>query len=149
MGGQLVFSPASDCPLAGRKILVVEDEWLLACGLEDILGRWGCRVLGPFARAADATAALADRTAPRPDLALLDLNLADGSSLPVAERLARLGVPFLLVSACGSLPRDAAAVLRAAPHLTKPVPDDHLRRAMRQSLAARRCSLEHPADRVA
>jgi DNA-binding response OmpR family regulator len=135
--------------LAGRKVLVVEDEWVLARALQDTLDRWGCQVLGPFARATDAVAALADRTAPRPDLALLDLNLADGTSLPVAERLARLGVPFLLVSACGSLPRDAAAVLRAAPYLTKLVPDDQLRRAMRQSLAARRCDAAHPVDRVA
>src|SRR3954453_18820244 len=73
-------------PLEGRRVLVVEDEYIVALDLEGMLLGLGCEVLGPVASIAQAQA-------------LLDLNLLDGLALPVAERLAGMGVPFVVCSA--------------------------------------------------
>ena len=80
---------------AGFKVLVAEDDTLIAMELEAILKDAGYVVLGPCASAADALAELA---AGRPDAALLDIGLADGPAAPVAEGLAAAGVPFVLVT---------------------------------------------------
>src|SRR3954454_10127358 len=69
-----------------RRILVVEDEALIAMDLERIVRCAGCAVLGPVGRAEEAL-----RLAPeeRPDAAILDIELADGDSFAVADALAR------------------------------------------------------------
>src|SRR4051812_26531837 len=83
-------------PLEGRRVLVVEDEYIVALDLEGMLLGLGCEVLGPVASIAQAQALLGRE---RPDVALLDLDLLDGLALPVAERLAGMGVPFVVCSA--------------------------------------------------
>ena len=83
----------------GARILVVEDEALVAMLIEDTLSDAGYRVLGPAATVADALALLA---AERPDGAVLDLNLGGETSLPVADRLDAEGIPFLICSGYGA-----------------------------------------------
>jgi DNA-binding response OmpR family regulator len=80
---------------AQPRILVVEDETILAMMLEDVLMDQGYSVVGPFARVA---AALQAAELEALDAALLDVNLAGEMVFPVAEMLARRGVPFLLMT---------------------------------------------------
>ena len=86
-------------PLAGRRVLVVEDEALVAMLLEDVLLDAGAEVAGP---AATATAALALLAAALPDAAVVDVNLGGHTSEPVTAALAASGVPFLVATGYGT-----------------------------------------------
>ncbi|WP_298966302.1 response regulator [uncultured Methylobacterium sp.] len=103
--------------LNGRRVLIVEDETLIAMELGDLVVDAGGQVVGP-ARSNRQALALLDRDAV--DVALLDLNLADGDATPTAQRLIDEGIPVLICTA-GVLPR---AMRAAWPHLpvhSKPV----------------------------
>lgn len=91
--------------LAGKRVLVVEDEMLVARLVEDILEELGCVVVGPFAR---VPAALEAAKAETFDLALLDVNVANEEVFPVAYELEQRGLPFLFLTGYGSsaLPKD-------------------------------------------
>jgi DNA-binding response OmpR family regulator len=79
------------------RILIVEDEALLALALEASLREAGHVVIGA---AATETAAIALVDAARPDLALVDIRLRNGDSgTAVARRLHRRGIPALFISA--------------------------------------------------
>ncbi len=103
--------------LAGLRILIVEDELLLAMDYEEMLEREGCIVLGPVGRQARALALL---ELERPDAAILDLNLAGERSTAVAEALEALEVPFVIVTGYGERTLQEP-VLRRAPRLGKPL----------------------------
>jgi len=79
-------------PLSGRRVLVVEDEMIVAWLLEDMLADFGCVVVGPAARVEQALAVI---DAEAIDAAVLDLNLNGQKSYPVADALAARGVPFV------------------------------------------------------
>jgi len=79
-------------PLSGRRVLVVEDETMVAWLLEDMLADLGCAVVGPAARVNQALAML---DAEAIDAAVLDVNLKGQKSYPVADALAARGVPFV------------------------------------------------------
>ena len=82
----------TDCPLSGRRVLVVEDEMIVAWLLQDMLADLGCAVVGPAARVAQALAMI---DAEAIDAAVLDVNLNGQKSYPVADALAARGVPFV------------------------------------------------------
>jgi CheY-like chemotaxis protein len=84
--------------LTGRKILVVEDEMLIAMLLEDLLEDLGCQVLGPVANVLQALELTAKE---RPDAAVLDVNLGTEPVYPVADALTRAEVPFVFVTGYG------------------------------------------------
>jgi len=84
--------------LAGKKVLVVEDEMLLALDLEDILATAGCQVVGPAMRLETALSLASDAAI---DLAVLDINLHGARSYPVADILLDRGIPFLFASGYG------------------------------------------------
>ena len=84
--------------LIGKRVLVVEDEVLVALLVEDMLADAGCTVIGPFGRVREALDALATETV---DLALLDVNIAGEKVFPVAHALADRNVPFLFVTGYG------------------------------------------------
>jgi len=95
-------------PLLGRRVLLVEDEALVAMLIGDALSDAGAVVIGPFAAVADMP----------PELAILDLNLGGESSLPIADDLVARGVPIIFASGYGNAglpPR-----YRASPMLAKP-----------------------------
>jgi DNA-binding NarL/FixJ family response regulator len=119
-------------PVDGLRVLVVEDEALIAMELEDRLAAMGCVVVGPAANVARALALLASE---RPDLALLDVNLGRERSTPVAEALRAAGVPFLLATGYDDAQLTEAA-FRDAPRLGKPV--DGRKLALAIALAAGR-----------
>ena len=94
------------------RLLVCEDNPIIAMELEFLLEGAGHRVVAIAARSTAAIAAARDH---RPDAALVDLGLADGrTGMQVADELRRLGIPFVIVSGeLGFLPEDhgAAALL--------------------------------------
>ncbi|WP_426954254.1 response regulator [Muricoccus radiodurans] len=107
--------------LAGRRILVVEDEPLITFLLEDALMIAGAGVVVQAARVAEALSALTTAMSEGGiDAAVIDYSLADGqSALPVADRLAELSVPF--VFATGLAPSDVNKGRHEnAPVITKP-----------------------------
>ena len=118
--------------LAGRRILVVEDETLIAILIEELLQELGCVVVGPVARL-DAALQLASNEAL--DAAVLDVTIRGGHIQPVAEQLLARGIPFVLASGYGdwSLPEN----LRDQPRLTKPFTHQELEQQVRQ-LCSRR-----------
>jgi PAS domain S-box-containing protein len=82
----------------GGRVLVVEDEVLIAAMMRDLLLEAGCAVIGPFATVAEALAA-ADRD--KIDSAILDINLAKELVYPVAEVLRARDIPFAFVTGYG------------------------------------------------
>ena len=82
-------------PLAGRSILLVEDELIVALDLQIALEDAGARVLGPLVRVADAFAAIDNLNRPV-DGAILDVTLNGDPVHQVADTLFRRGVPFVL-----------------------------------------------------
>ena len=78
--------------LQGCRILIVEDEYLLADDLSHALESAGAKVLGPLGSVEDATAFIAGE--PSIDAAVLDVNLRGDMVFPVADALRARGVPF-------------------------------------------------------
>lgn len=83
---------------AGRRILVVEDEPIIAMALEDMLLDLGCEVVGPASTLAEAQA-LAETA--DIDAALLDININNGRSYVIADELRRRAVPFAFATGYG------------------------------------------------
>ncbi len=88
----------SSSSLLDLRILVVEDDQVVAQFVSAMLEDARAIVVGPCHSVRAAQAIL---DAEPVDAALLDVNLADGKIFPVAERLAALRVPFLLLSGYG------------------------------------------------
>jgi CheY-like chemotaxis protein len=111
--------------LAGMRVLVVEDEGMIAMLAKGMLASMGCEVVGVAGRMADA---LSKIDALRFDVVLLDVNLAGTLSYKVAEVLRARGVPFIFTTGYGnaSLPVD----MRDAPVLSKPYMVSQLREAL-------------------
>jgi DNA-binding response OmpR family regulator len=88
--------------LRGRRILVVEDEALIAMLIEDGLLDAGAKVVGPAATVGEAMQ-LIDQAASDGglDAAVLDINLEGNAVSPVADKLAALGVPFVFATGYG------------------------------------------------
>lgn len=115
----------------GRRVLVVEDEFLVALLLEDQLERLGCRI-GPTA--ATLAQAMDAVTAETFDIAVLDVNLSGEKSFPVAAALQSRGTPFLFATGFGEAGIDPA--FAGAPVLQKPYTEAQLRDALVAALSA-------------
>jgi len=107
--------------LKGARVLVVEDEFLVASLIEDMLESAGCVVSGPMPRVADALKAVNQESY---DAAVLDVNVAGARIDPVAEALSRRNVPFMFVTGYGNVALPAEFAER--PHLGKPFRMDEL-----------------------
>ena len=108
--------------LDGLRILIVEDNIMLAEVTKGVLEDTGCRIVGPVGRLGEG---LAHARAEQLDGAILDIDLHGELSFAIAKVLADRGVPFLFVT--GYQDREIVPVaLRSAPRLDKPVADDHL-----------------------
>lgn len=84
---------------ADLRILLVEDEAIIAMTAEDMLADIGCTVVETATTLSDA---LRMAEGDGFDIALLDVNLAGEDSGPVADRLKALGKPFLFTTGYGS-----------------------------------------------
>lgn len=112
-------------------ILVVEDETLVGLGLASMLENAGFDVIGPVG---DLQTAMAMLDINDCTLAILDINLAHGeTSAPLAERLKRSGIPFLVTS--GNLAALGKGIFGGAPSLPKPVGARALVAAVQEALA--------------
>ena len=116
--------------LIDRRVLIVEDELLVAIELERLLREAGCCVLGP---APTVDRALALIRADPPDLGLLDVNLGGRWVTPVAEALAARGLPFVLVTSYEPAAL-GAPILAEAPLVGKPFTRPALVRALSAAL---------------
>lgn len=124
--------PVASSPLAGRRVLLAEDCVMTGAILRDILVAQGCTVIGPVASVPVATATAAQWPL---DAALLDLNLRDGPSIPVALLLAGRGVPLLFLTGAGR--EKLPAALSHCGVLTKPTRMHTLLAALRDLCACR------------
>lgn len=119
------------------RILVVEDEPLLAMLLEESLAELGHEVVGSAATVDQAMITMDGVTLDgiELDFALLDFSLADeATSAPVAIRLRDDGIPFVYLTGHRSLP--LARDIPVAPLLTKPFSLDQLDAALRAARLA-------------
>jgi PAS domain S-box-containing protein len=82
-------------PAAGRRVLLVEDEALVAMMIQECLTECGHSVVGPISRASDALQAARESDY---DAAILDINLGDGMAYPVADIVSARGLPFVFVT---------------------------------------------------
>jgi DNA-binding NtrC family response regulator len=104
--------------LAGIRLLVVEDEYLIASDLAFVLEGAGAEVIGPAGTVEDALA-LVDSGGARLNGAVLDVNLRDARVFPVADALAAIGVPFVLTTGYDISAIPAAYI--QAPRCEKPI----------------------------
>jgi CheY-like chemotaxis protein len=109
------------------RILLVEDEGLIAIMLEDMLEDMGCEVVKSLAAVAPTLAWL--EAGGEADAALLDVNLGGEEVFPVAEALSARGVPFAFTTGYGEThdPR-----FRTAPLLSKPIKQSRLEAVIRR-----------------
>lgn len=118
--------PAPSKILRGQNVLLVEDSLIIALDAEDIANRLGAEGV---TTAATVQGALDSIEANRPTVAVLDINLGDRNSYPIADRLADLQVPFLFATGYGeqaNLPQNHRGRLV----VQKPYTLENLARAM-------------------
>lgn len=115
--------------LDGVRVLIVEDEFLVAIQLEDTLAGLGCAVLEPAHSMEEAHNALDQHEF---DIAVLDINIAGEPVYPIARWLADSGIPFVFTT--GYSREHIDEVWRDAPTLRKPYLALELRRAIVEAL---------------
>lgn len=102
------------------RVLLAEDNTLVALDLEDILTGYGCRVIGPSMTVREALEAL-DRE--EIDIAVVDYLLEDGEAAPLARALNVKGIPFAICTGAGVA--ELCSLYPNTPILPKPYnPDD-------------------------
>lgn len=101
--------------LAGLRILIVEDDMIIAMFIEEVLRDLGCIVVGPAGKL-DRALQLADEETV--DAAILDVTIRGGQVFTVAERLRARGIPFMFASGYGDWALPAS--LQDQTRLTKP-----------------------------
>jgi CheY-like chemotaxis protein len=138
-----VANPGADDALRGLRVLVVEDEALIAMYLEDVLLELGCQVIGPASTVSEALG-LAARS--RPDAATLDVNLGKAQVYPVAQALEQARIPFVFVTGYGSA--GLSETYAQYPTIKKPVDmgsfGDQLAAGLRQSASRYRAQVLGP-----
>lgn len=118
--------------LAGLRVLVVEDEYMVAQLLTLMLEDLGCVVIGPFSDADSGVAGVRNNII---DGAVLDANLGDGTtSAPVAAALQAASLPFVVATGYGSLTLSDEALDRA-PRVTKPFNEAELEATLMAAFA--------------
>jgi CheY-like chemotaxis protein len=115
--------------LSGR-VLIVEDESLVAMLLETILEDMGCTPVGP-ASTIDEGLALATGAEPL-DAALLDVNVAGRQVFPIAEALKARGVPFVFSTGYGE--SGLSDEWRGHPTVQKPFTESAIREALMKAM---------------
>ena len=120
----------SETTLDGVKVLVVEDEAIVAMLLEQMLEDLGCTVAGAASQLSTAINLVSGTDA---DIAILDMNLAGDRVDPVARILAERAVPFVFASGYGE--DGLTAEWRGRPVLPKPFRLEELRQALVKAIS--------------
>lgn len=112
-------------PLAGLRVLVIEDEYFIAEELSLCLSRSGAEVVGPASDIAIGLTLLNDNPI---DCALLDISLRGRLVFPLAEILSAQHIPWVYLTGYddGIVPAD----LRGMAHLVKPIEEAALVEAL-------------------
>ncbi len=105
------------------RVLLVEDEALVAMMVQDCLVEFGYQVVGPICTASEA---LEKARNDYFEAAVLDINLGDGAVYPIADVLDARGVPFVFVT--GYDADSVEARFRTIPVLQKPIDREMLKR---------------------
>ena len=112
----------------GARVLIVEDEIVVALFLEDLLAEFGYEVAGIVSHLDDAMGRPHDY-----DVALLDVHLNGRNVFDFADRLAARGTPFVFATGYGA--RGIPDRHCARPVLQKPFRPDELKRALKEVVA--------------
>ena len=105
-----------------QHVLIVEDDAFIALDIECVMESAGFEIIDTVGRV-DRALDLLDQK--KPDLALLDYNLGDENSVPIARKLGLMNVPFMFIS---GQTRETVLAEMDEEHLvvTKPFVPDHL-----------------------
>ena len=122
----------SDSAANAQTILLVEDEMIIAFDISDRLEDSGFSIDGPHPSVDKALAALEKS---RPDGAVLDVQLTDGTVYPVADKLKSMGVPIVFHSG-HARSEDLASRYPGASVCTKPCPLGKLEQTLQDILDA-------------
>ena len=115
--------------LSNCKVLVVEDEMMIAMLIEDMLDEFGCKTVGP---ATNVPRALELISMEQMEVAVLDLNLDGNDTYAIADALRQKRVPFIFATGYGSTGvRDQ---YRDRPVLQKPFQSRDLESALKEAL---------------
>lgn len=107
-------------------VLIVEDEFIVALDLSETVRDLGYRVEGPFANKDHAFIAIDQKM---PDIAILDVQTADGEVYPLADALSEAGVPLVFHSGHAT-PQELKDRYPEAKACSKPCPPDRLIEAL-------------------
>lgn len=119
--------PAGGLPLAGRKVLVVEDEFFVGMELAQMLESAGAEILGPAWSLADAKNLAADEEI---DMAVVDVNLNGEYSIDLAIELQQRGIRVAFATAYADDTRLFRGEAASIPRLSKPTSTRALLRAL-------------------
>jgi CheY-like chemotaxis protein len=129
-----------------RSILIVEDEMIVAMLMEDLVRELGVEDVFVCADAASALALIVDRSI---DLAVLDMQVRDGTTIAVADMLTERGIPFVFSSGSeiGAFPERHSH----RPMINKPFLDDDLKLVILDTWTLSRSATAYrqPGQRVA
>ena len=117
--------------VAGKRVLVVEDELMIRMLLQDMLADLGCKLAGEAGRI-DEALTLARQT--DFDVAILDVNLNGQPISPVVDILIERGLPFVFATGYGQ--RGVPEAYRKTPTLQKPFQADALAQAIEAATPA-------------
>jgi CheY-like chemotaxis protein len=109
-------------------VLIVEDDPIIALGLEDTILGFGVRTMRSASTVAKALDMIADRA---PDFALLDVGLVREKSFAIAERLEALKIPFAFVTGYGA-DGGFPAAFAGKPRLGKPCSPESLQAVLKR-----------------
>lgn len=115
--------------IAGRRVLLVEDEAIIAFAVEDVLTDLGCVVVGPALTLPEARTLAAEADI---DAAILDVNLNGERSFLVAAELERRCIPFVFAT---GYDQEALEWVTPVPLLTKPYREEEIKAALVAMLA--------------
>lgn len=118
-------------PPSGTRVLIVEDDSIIAMTAEDMLDEVGCKTAAIASSVAEALARTEDTEF---DIALLDLNLRNENSLPVAQRLRDTGKRFIFATGYDGLPPGCG--FTDTPVISKPYRLEQLATIIAKALAA-------------
>jgi DNA-binding NtrC family response regulator len=121
------MAPREPISLKDKRVLIVEDQYLIAADLSRALAKMGGVIVGPVA---STDAARAEMARSDIDLAFLDINLDEQMVFPLADELERRGIPFIFATGHGAgiLPERFKSKLR----LEKPFTVQSVQDAVRQ-----------------
>lgn len=119
--------------IKGARILVIEDQPIIAMAMTDALTEMGAVVAGQASNFREALRLASEAEA---DAVLLDIWLKDVAAYTIGDILTQRGIPFIIVS--GAAKSEEPALCRNAPRLLKPFKEDELLAALTRLLR------EHP-----